>query len=180
MSTTLRTLLRVISNLPRTSRSATSRATRAILLSSEQQLEERCLLSGFTVTNTQDDGKAGSLRWAINRVNSGNGKKVETINFDIKGTGPFTIAPSSLLPTIINPVFIDGYSQPGAKPNTQGGGDNAVIMIQLSGTGAGFASGLEISASGSTVRGLAINQFAKEGIRLFSGGNDFVDGKFVV
>ena len=79
------------------------------------------------------------------------------------GPGPFTIAPTSALPTIVNPVFIDGYSQPGASPNTQTGSDNAVIKIQLSGTNAGFASGLEISAGRSTIRGLAINHFAKEG-----------------
>jgi hypothetical protein len=137
------------------------------------------LLSTFTVTNTQDDGKGGSLRWAINQVNAGNGKKIDTIDFKIKGTGPFTIAPTSALPTIVNPVFIDGYSQPGASPNTQAGSDNAVIMIQLSGANAGFASGLEISAGGSTIRGLAINQFAKDGIRLFSGGNDSVAGNFL-
>jgi hypothetical protein len=144
-----------------------------------QRLEERVLLSTFTVTNTRDDGRAGSLRWAIHLVNAGNGKKVDTIDFDIKGTGPFTIAPTSALPTIVNPVFIDGYSQPGARPNTQAGSDNAVIEIQLSGASAGFASGLEISAGRSTIRGLAINQFAKDGIRLFSGGNNSVVGNFL-
>jgi hypothetical protein len=131
------------------------------------------------VTNTRDDTSGGSLRWAINRVNAGNGKKIDSITFDIKGTGPFTIAPTTPLPTIVNPVFIDGYGQPGARPNSQAGSDNAVILIQLSGASAGFASGLEIRASGSTVRGLAINQFAKEGIRLFSGGNDTVVGNFL-
>ncbi len=49
----------------------------------------------------------------------------------------------------------------------------------MSGTSAGFSSGLEIQAGKSTVRGLAINKFEKEGIRLFSAGNDVVEGNFL-
>jgi len=144
-----------------------------------QQLEERVLLSTFTVDNTLDDGSAGSLRWAINQVNAARGNSVETIDFNFAGTGPFTIAPQSALPAITHPVLIDGYSQPGSSPNTQAGGDNAHILIQLSGANAGFSSGLQIVASKSTVRGLAINQFEQEGIRLFSGTKDTIAGNFL-
>ena len=52
-------------------------------------------------------------------------------------------------------------------------------MIQLSGASAGYSNGLQIIAGNSTVRGLAINQFAKDGIRLYSGGNDIVTGNFL-
>jgi hypothetical protein len=43
-------------------------------------LEERTLLSTFTVTSTLDDGSSGSLRWAITQAN--NGGDDETIQFD--------------------------------------------------------------------------------------------------
>ena len=46
------------------------------------------------------------------------GKTVDTIDFHIPGTGPFTISPTSALPTITHPVLIDGYSQPDSSPNT--------------------------------------------------------------
>ena len=144
-----------------------------------QRLEERVLLSTFTVVNTLDDGSTGSLRWAINQVNADKSKAVDTIDFNIAGTGPFMIAPQSALPTITHRVLIDGYSQPGSSPNTLAAGENAVILIQLSGASAGFSSGLEIMASKSTVRGLAINGFEQEGIRLFSGTKDTVEGNFL-
>jgi hypothetical protein len=144
-----------------------------------EQLEERILLATFTVTNVLDNGKPHSLRWAINKVNKDNGHGVDTINFNIAGTGPFIIAPTSPLPAITHPVLIDGYSQPGSQQSTQTNSDNAVILIELSGVNAGFSGGLTISAGGSTVRGLAINQFAKDGIRLTVSGGDVIAGDFL-
>ncbi len=131
------------------------------------------------MTDVLDDGNPGSLRWAINQVNADKAKGVDTIDFDIAGTGPFVIAPTSALPTITHRVVIDGYSQPGASPNTLATGDNAIILIELSGTNAGFSSGLTITANRSTVQGLAINQFAQEGIRLTVGSDDVVSGNFL-
>ncbi len=56
-----------------------------------------------------------------------------TIDFAIPGTGPFVI--KSFFQPFRQPVIIDGYSQPGAHPNTNGPGmpDNAVIQIELDG-----------------------------------------------
>jgi hypothetical protein len=181
MSTTVKRLLSKAGCAAFSSRRALRRRPkRARLPSGIHRLEERVLLSNtFTVTNTLDDGSAGSLRWAINQANAKPGKDVVTIDFDIPGPGPFTIAPLSPLPFITHPVFIDGYSQPGSSPNSSPTVDNAVIRIQLSGASAGFASGLDIEAGKSTVRGLAINQFAAEGIRLSAGGNDVVTGNFL-
>jgi Bacterial Ig domain/Periplasmic copper-binding protein (NosD) len=181
MSLTLRNVLRTIgAGKSPAARARKCRAVQPDRLWNHQRLEERILLSKtFTVTNTLDNSKAGSLRWAINQVNADRGKTVDTIDFNIPGTGPFTILPTSALPAITHPVLIDGYSQPGSSPNTQTGSDNAVILIQLSGASAGYADGLEIIAGKSTVRGLAINQFAKDGIRLFSSGNDVVTGNFL-
>ena len=131
------------------------------------------------MTNTLDNTKTGSLRWAITQVNADKGKTVDTIDFNIPGTGPFTISPTSALPAITHSVFINGYSQPHSSPNTATDSDNAVILIQLSGTSAGFSDGLQIIAGNSTVAGLAINQFNQYGIRLYSGGNDVITGDFV-
>ena len=83
----------------------------------------------FTVINTNDTG-AGSLRQAITDANNTSGADV--INFNIAGTGVHTIAPESALPQITEAVTIDGYSQPGAKPNTKAVGSDAVLKIELS------------------------------------------------
>ncbi len=113
----------------------------------------------FVVTNTNDSGP-GSLRQAMLNANLSNSPPADTIQFDIPGTGPFTITPLSALPTITHPTIIDGYTQPGASPNTLAVGDNAVILIQLNGSSSGFSNGIAIDAGGSTVRGLAITDFA--------------------
>ncbi|MBI3418499.1 MAG: hypothetical protein HY043_24675 [Verrucomicrobia bacterium] len=111
----------------------------------------------FTVTTTNDAG-AGSLRQAIGDANASPG--LDSIIFNIPGAGPHSIQPLSPLPTITDPVVIDGYTQPGASPNTLSQGDNAVLVIELDGTSAGAgASGLTITSGGSTVSGLAINRF---------------------
>lgn len=68
----------------------------------------------------------------------------------------------SALPRISNSVTIDGYSQAGSSPNTLLQGDNAIIRIELYGHGLSDR-GLFIQASGSTVRGLAINNFEGTG-----------------
>src|SRR5690242_1175747 len=83
MSAILRTLLRAFPTRSHRSGLSRLRNKRTPCISHPQRLEERILLSTFTVTNTRDDGKGGSLRWAINQVNAGNGKKTDTINFKI-------------------------------------------------------------------------------------------------
>src|SRR3712207_1780618 len=109
----------------------------------------------FTVTNALNSGP-GSLRQAIQVANARSG--ADTIKFNIPGSGVKTIAPTSGLPEVTGPVTIDGYSQPGASPNTRAtGAIDAVILIELSGIDAGgTASGLTISAPNVVVRGLTI------------------------
>ena len=142
--------------------------------------------ASFTVTNTNDSGP-GSLRQAILDANALGG--TDTIAFNITTTDPgyitstdsFRIQPLSALPTITDPVIIDGYTQPGASPNTNGPGLglNTVLKIELDGTnvGATFGHGLHL-ASGSTVRGLAINRFSGDGIFLTASGN-IIEGNFI-
>src|SRR5690242_12649157 len=74
-------------------------------------LEDRTVLSTFTVTNIGDAGP-GSLRQAILDSNAAIGT-TNTIDFDIPGSGIQTIAPLSALPAITGAVLIDGFTQPG-------------------------------------------------------------------
>ena len=121
----------------------------------------------FTVTNTANSGP-GTLRQAILDANANPG--LDTINFNLPGSGVQTIAPTNALPAITNAVFIDGFSQPGSSANTSATGDNSVHLIRLDGYKCrdSFPSGLNFNtayvfaasaASGSTVRGLCIVRF---------------------
>ena len=77
-----------------------------------ERLEARALLAVFEVTNSADGGD-GSLRQAILDANAQpNVAEIDRIEFAI-GSGPQTIALSSGLPAITEPVVIDGWSQPG-------------------------------------------------------------------
>src|SRR5262245_32965013 len=99
------------------------------------------------VTNTDDSG-AGSLRQAILSANL-SGDVPDRIIFRIPGDGPHTISPLTPLPELTDRVVIDGYSQPGATPNTLVKGDNAVLQIVV-------LENLIIDTTNSTVRGLVI------------------------
>ena len=61
----------------------------------------------FEVTITDDSG-TGSLREAIENANASLGN--DTVSFNIAGDGPHVIAPASPLPTITDPMIIDGTS----------------------------------------------------------------------
>jgi hypothetical protein len=130
----------------------------------------------FVVTNTNNSG-AGSLAQAIFDANANPG--ADTIAFDIPGSGVHTISPSTSLPTITDPVTIDGYTQPGAIANTLALGSNAILLIEISGASANTAAGLQISAGNSTVRGLAINRFNFYGINLQKSGGNVIAGNYI-
>jgi hypothetical protein len=139
----------------------------------------------YVVTSTADSG-TGSLRWAINQANLASSPAPDIIDFAIPNTDPgynastnaWTIQPASALPAIAHATLIDGYSQPGAAANTLAQGDNAHIAIDLNGASVSTADGLLITASNSTVQGLAINQFAN-GIHLQGGSGETIAGNFV-
>ena len=137
----------------------------------------------FTVntTNDVDDGSCNiihcSLREAILAANSNPG--LDLIHFNIPGSGPHTILISGPLPTITDAVTIDGYTQPGATPNSNPApqGLNAQLKIVIRRSG-GSASGLTISASNVVVRGVVINNFNQNGI-LITGSNVIIEGNFI-
>ena len=112
-----------------------------------------------------------TLRAAIQEANAFAGG--DTINFNIPTTEPgysaaplsYTIQPTTALPTIVNPVVVDGSTQPDF-PGTP--------IIVLDGLFAGAtAHGLVIGATGggSTIRGLVVQHFVNNGILLLGGSN---------
>ncbi|MDX1996800.1 MAG: IPTL-CTERM sorting domain-containing protein [Thermoanaerobaculia bacterium] len=124
--------------------------------------------ANFTVTNTFDSG-AGSLRQAVIDAN-GAPAPPHRIEFAIPGTGPhvITLGPTQL-PTLTVDVEVDGYSQPGATPNTSAVGFNADLRIILDGSGAA-PNGFQTSTPQAIFRGLRIRNFQATGLFLTGGG----------
>jgi hypothetical protein len=145
----------------------------------------------FVVTNNLDDGSTGSLRWAITQVDndlSDSATQPDLIAFNINASGVQTIQVGSSqayssqpLRPISSPVIIDGFTQPGASPNTQtimgpGAGNNACLTITLDGSNiSSQVDGLAIAAGNSTVQGLVIQNFYDD-IHLTTNGNDTISG----
>lgn len=132
------------------------------------------------VVSTTADSGPGSLREAIYCANSL--PDIQTIEFSVPGAGPHLIKPQSALPAILDPVVIDGYTQPGSSPNTNpvGQGLNTVLQVHIDGENAGdFASGLRISGGGSRIQGLSITGFDDFGLHLSDHGGNVVAGSFL-
>ena len=117
-----------------------------------------------------------SLVGAINKANAHKPTiSPDKIYFDIGIGGAVTISPTQALPTVSDPVIIDGTTQPSvgkvictSKP-----------CIRLNGVNAGSGSdGLTINASNTTVEGLAIYGFLS-GINLSGGSGITVAGNYI-
>lgn len=65
-------------------------------------------------------------------------------------------------------MAIDGYTQPGAAPNTLAIGGNAILLVEIHTTS---SEGLWVEADGCLLRGLAVNGASEENIRLQGNGN---------
>ena len=146
------------------------RAGSRVCIPRVEQVEARRLLATFTVLNVADAGP-DSLRQAITDANTTPGP--DRIRFDIPGPGPFTIIPQTSLPTISDPVAIDGTTQPGFAGRP---------IVELNGSASGFnffGNGLTITASGSTVRGLVINRFVGYGLELDNVDGAVIAGNFI-
>jgi CSLREA domain-containing protein len=114
----------------------------------------------------------------------------DTIQFAILPAGLHTIQPGVELPAITEPLTIDGYTQPAsgggtARPNTLAAGSDALLLIELDGSGLDpktFSGGLIKVAAGPTLMtGLVINRAPGSdgvGIQLTAGGNT-VAGNFI-
>ena len=136
------------------------------------------LAATYTVTNTSDSG-AGSLRQAILDANGNSGADI--IEFSI-GTGVQTIAPTSALPPIIDPVTIDGLTQPGGAASGATP-DLHTLLIVLDGSSAGGnVDAMHITGGSTTIRGLVINNwnpFGFHAIRLDTAGGNTVEDCFI-
>ncbi len=124
-------------------------------------------------------GSQCTLRAAIEDANVAPGS--QDVDFALGSTGVATITVDSPLPTISDGVDINGYTEPGASPNTRPFGKPLDTQIEifingselnpLEGPGLRFGSG----SAGSSVRGLAIGNFPLAGIigevPVFIGGN---------
>src|SRR5262249_22540588 len=113
---------------------------------------------------------------------------VDTIAFNIPGSGVQTITPGSDLPPITEAVTINGYSQhpcpdaaPCSKENAQPffqAGD-AVLLIEINGSNT-VNNGLVISGgTGSTIKGLIINRFLSQTLRITSSTGNTIAGNFL-
>ena len=113
------------------------------------------------------DGGDCTLREAINAANASPG--ADTIGFNIPGAGPRTISLTMALPTIADPVTIDGTTQPGFAGSP---------VVELNGNMMPV-DGLFITAGNSTVRGLVLNRFSNSGIFSITNGNNIIEGNFI-
>ncbi len=140
----------------------------------EPQLTKAAVTFVVNTTADHDDGSCAqgvggdcTLREAIIAANNTPG--ADEIRFNIGGGGAQTISPTSALPTITDPVVIDGTTQPGFA---------GTPLIELNGANAGIVNGLTITAGNSTVQGLVINRFGLSGISLqTNGGNQIVGNR---
>jgi uncharacterized repeat protein (TIGR01451 family) len=126
----------------------------------------------FRVTNTNDSGP-GSLRQALLDANAHAGK--DTVSFGIATSGVQTIHVGGdglgALPTVTDPVLIDGTTEPGYAGRP---------LVVLDGSGAGTdAVGLDVTAGGSTIKGLVIGGFGGDAILLETLGGDVVQGNYL-
>jgi len=118
---------------------------------------------GFTyivnTTNDVDDGICNlvhcSLREAINLANTNGMNSINEIHFNILGTAPFTIQPSSSLPTLQAKINLDATTQ----------NDWSLGSIVLDGTSAGLANGITLEADNVKIKGFEIRSFSQNGIR---------------
>jgi hypothetical protein len=129
----------------------------------------------YSVTSTADSGP-GSLRQALLDANVSPGMD-DRIEFNIPRGGPYLISLMSNLPVITDTVEINGFSQPGASPNTGTNSDNAIILVQLDGTALGTEGrGLEFSAGSNVVRGLSLTGFGSSALFIGGSGGNVVAG----
>lgn len=127
-----------------------------------ERLEERALLTTFTVTNLNDSGE-GSFRQALISANSAPG--ADDIEFDVEGT----ITLNSSLPAITDTVNIDGTSAPGYE-------DAPVVEIDYNGkAGLTFVAG----SDHSWVEALALVHGSGSGVTIKGAGDIRVEDNYI-
>ena len=144
------------------------------------ELEDRTLLTTFTVTSADGGMGTGTLWNTIAQADAdtANPSVPDVINFAIPGTDVQTITLTEALPIITRPLIIDGTSQPGYLPG------NGITLcrpvIELNGSQAGEADGLEIDVGDCRIEGLIINSFRFAGILVNETNNPLPVGHNVI
>ena len=109
----------------------------------------------------------------------------QTIAFNIEGNGPHIIQLNSAMDGLFRQsVTIDGYTQPGAAPNSAAAWEpgNADIRIVLDGStipGGQDSWGLWLSAKNLTVRGLSFVNFDDEAIKFATFPSAAIKGNYI-
>jgi Mg-chelatase subunit ChlD len=133
----------------------------------------------------RDDGNDGTL--SLSRV------AVTAAASDVELADPdpdwphswfsFQFTSSQSLPSITEAVVIDGYTQPGARANTNSVesllGLDTVLKIELNGGGSSGGLLTDSATGGSVIRGLVIGRFASTGITLWNGADTTIEGNFI-
>lgn len=144
---------------------------------------ESAVTTTCPVSSTADSG-TGTLRACITYANTVPGT---TIGFSISATDSgyqtsgadhwWQIAPTSALPTITAAgTIVDGATQTTLLGNANSLGPE----IELNGTGAGAGiDGLTLTGGNSTVRGLVINSFTNNGIKLDVNDTNTIVGNYI-
>jgi CSLREA domain-containing protein len=121
--------------------------------------------SSNDVDDTVCDAAHCSLREAIAAANNQNAPEIDEIHFAITGTGVQTIVAATPLPTITEPLTIDGATQPDynpflpevAPPVIQIRGPSPVLNVAADATIRALAlSSLQLESGTSTVQGCYI------------------------
>ncbi len=121
----------------------------------------------FEVTNTDDSG-TGSLRQAILNANATNGQ--QTISFNISGTAPFIISPTSVLPDITDSIILDATTQTGFS---------GTPIVVLNGVNIPLRNGFTLRIGNNTIKGLVIGGFSS-GIVIPSGNKgNTIQGNYI-
>jgi parallel beta-helix repeat protein len=121
----------------------------------------------YTVTNTSDAG-AGSFRQAI--INANGNAGLDNINFGIPA-GPYVITLLSALPTITDPVVINGYTQASSSA-----GSPVIELAVAAGSNAGIE--LDPGSAGSTISGLILYG-GNRGIYVNNSNGNTITGNFI-
>src|SRR3954452_21516202 len=160
--------------------SAVAAAGAQFVVNSTSDLGDKAIGDGVCATS---DGTC-SLRAALQEANKITG--TNSVAFNIPGTGVHTIQLTSQLNISDSSggVTIDGYTQPGAAPNTAARASNANIMIEIRGNGSSTAIGtfdaIRIVSANNVLRGLSIYN-ALDQIEMFgaSANTNHIIGNFL-
>jgi CSLREA domain-containing protein len=123
-----------------------------------------------------------TLRAAIQEANArpNVGSQPDRVEFDIFREGPHLIQLMSPLPAITDPIIIDGFTEPGAVPTTNAFPLplNPTLQIDIDGRNL-TATGLDVVAGDSTIRGLTLRNFTQQAMLLRDGGSNVLEGNYI-